>query len=65
MTIEEFSKTRWGAGMKAKILSTEKVKDIVSVDFEKNAIGFSHYLWDGSSVDDLDWEHCEGAELVA
>lgn len=65
MTIEEFNKTRWGANMKAKVLSTVKIKEIVSVNFETNCIGFAHPFWDEeSAIDDLDWVACEDVELV-
>lgn len=65
MTVEEFSQTRFGAGMQVKINKTGEIRDIISVDFETNKIGVAYN--DGefyASLDDLNWFHCEWVELV-
>lgn len=65
MTIEEFSQTRFGAGMQVKINKTGEIRDIISVDFETNKIGVAYF--DGQQYNDLDelnWFHCEWVELV-
>lgn len=64
MTIEQFNKTRWGAGMKV-LCKPMGVKyepyeaDVVSVDFDQCLIGIPDQV--GTEVR---WLRCENCEIV-
>jgi hypothetical protein len=65
MTQAEFSKTRWGSGMKA--LYRGEIWLIVQVDFEEELVGMvppdelSYYL---RGLEEASWARCENVELV-
>jgi hypothetical protein len=59
MTIDEFRKYRWGAGMKAKYRNSEY--PIVSCDFDEELVGLKNVV---SGSDDLTWVRCENIEIV-
>jgi hypothetical protein len=59
VTIEEFRKYRWGAGMKAKYHSGEY--PIVSCDFEEELVGLKNVV---SGSDNITWVRCENMDIV-
>jgi len=69
MTIEEFNKQKWTAGMRVFYKDdtpgsrTTLITDIVSVDFEKNKIGVELPGMKIESVDDLIWLPCDKCEV--
>ena len=61
MTIEEFNKIKFGAGMKAKY--KDYIYGIVSVNFEESLLGLADDDVHDDD-DDLIWVRCENAEIV-
>lgn len=59
MTIEEFSKTSFGAGMTATIKGVKH--NIISIDFDQFLIGIDEFK-DGETIS---WYRCENAEVHA
>lgn len=53
MTIEEFSQTRFHAGMKVRYKG--EIRDLVSVDFEENLIGIES--------EEIECEECGHVEI--
>jgi hypothetical protein len=62
MTIDEFNKMRFGAGM--KIFYKGKEYDIRSVDFEEALIGIDEKIL-GGDEGDISWKRCENCQLVS
>jgi hypothetical protein len=64
MSIEDFDKTRWGAGM--KVTYHGKERDIASVDFQEKLIGLveDNEIGDPDEESSLDWVRCENCELA-
>ncbi|MEQ1488852.1 MAG: hypothetical protein ABL920_10185 [Methylotenera sp.] len=60
MTIEEFNKTSWSAGMMATYHN--KKYPIVSCDFEEQLIAIEGYV---SGCEEPSWVRCENITLVA
>ena len=58
MTIEQFNKTSFGAGMKIK--HDGNVYDLISADFQEALIGFSF----DSDPEQLTWARCENVEFI-
>lgn len=58
MTREEFSKTKFSAGMLFKY--DGQIYPVVSVDFTEGLFGLDLY----SDADSLNWVRCESGELV-
>lgn len=56
MTLEEFSKQKWSAGMKCIYMDSEY--DIVSVNFQELLIAL------GCGEDDEIWVRCENVQLI-
>lgn len=59
MTIQEFEKTSFGAGMKLKY--RDEVYQLGSVDFFENLVG----MVNPDDEDNLMWARCENVELVS
>ncbi len=57
MTIEEFDKTKFDAGMSFMIKG--RMHDIASVNFDQKLIGVENY----SDPEEIDWYRCENIEL--
>lgn len=65
MTPEQFSKTRWGAGMKVLCKPSNMkyeayVADVVSVDFDQCLIG----VLENTEDDNIRWFRYENCEIV-
>lgn len=61
MTQEQFDKQKWGVDMKC--VYDERIRDIVSVDFEERLIGLRpETIFDKG--DDISWVRCENVELI-
>lgn len=60
MTREEFDATKWGYGMKCKVLEDDSLYPIASVNFGEALIGVCYCDDDN----DLAWYRCESVELV-
>jgi hypothetical protein len=61
MTIEEFDKMKWKAGMQVRYhcLSKSRTRDVASVNFLEKLIGLASI----DEVDEIDWVRCENVTL--
>jgi predicted Mrr-cat superfamily restriction endonuclease len=62
MTQAEFSKTRWGKGMRA--LYRGEIYLIAQVDFEEYLIGMVTERYESNPYETMSWARCENVELV-
>jgi hypothetical protein len=61
MTIQEFNKTRFEAGMTMLLTKSNEVKLIVSVDFDEALLA---YLIDDYNDTSITWVRCENCKLL-
>jgi hypothetical protein len=61
MDIEEFSKTRFGAGDKMRKKSDGKIYDIVALDFDESLFA---YWPDNESQETTWWIRCENVDFI-
>ena len=64
MTISEFDRTGWRAGLQAKHAESGRVCPVVSVDFYEKTVGLKNFM-EGAEPDEVHWARCENIEIVA
>ncbi len=64
MTIEQFNKTRFGAGDRAIYLKDGNTYDVAMVDFQEQLIGLQMNI-SGGDPDDVTWVRCENVEYLS
>lgn len=61
MTLDEFNKTRWTVGMRAKYHGDDQVYPIASCDFGEQLVGLKGVIQ--NEPDEISWVRCENVTL--
>ncbi|NBQ49265.1 MAG: hypothetical protein EBY40_01065 [Marivivens sp.] len=63
MTIEQFDRFEWRAGLKVKHAEDGRVCPVSGVDFYEKAVGLRDFM-EGAEPGDIHWSRCENVEIV-